>query len=97
MKGLAQRIRSARKNADLSQKQLGMKLGISEMAISAYETGRAIPPLPTLKKISRFTHIPLSHFTNEKNGKLNIVSIAVDVKKMKEDIATILQILKDER
>ncbi|MEK7518068.1 MAG: helix-turn-helix transcriptional regulator [Patescibacteria group bacterium] len=94
MDGLAHRIRHARRNANLSQKQLARKLKLSEMAVSAYETGRAIPPLPTLGKISRVTGFPLGYFTDEKHDTISLESINRDIKRIKHNIAGILKILR---
>ena len=49
---LAQRIRAARRNARLSQDELGKSIGLSDKSISAYEQGRSMPPLDKLKKIA---------------------------------------------
>lgn len=68
---LRKRIRKARVSAGLSQKQLAGELGISEKTISAYEKGRAIPPVPTLEKISNITVKPIQYFV--KNGNKDIL------------------------
>ncbi|HUV72300.1 MAG TPA: helix-turn-helix transcriptional regulator [Clostridia bacterium] len=86
---LAHLLKQARKTASLSQKQLAQKLGVSDKTISAYESSRAIPPLPTLKKIAQITSQPLSFFLEEENNsevalineKLNI--IIEEIKKIK--------------
>lgn len=39
----------------MSQKDLAKRLGLSNKTVSAYETGRAIPPAPVLEKISNAT------------------------------------------
>lgn len=95
MDELSHKIRHARRNANLSQKQLGNKLKLSEMAVSAYETGRAIPPLPTLRKISKATGFPLGYFTGEKHDTISLESLSKDIKKIKHDIAEILKIIKN--
>lgn len=94
VKQLAKKIRYARRNANISQKQLGEKLGISEMAISAYETGRAIPPLPTLNKIASVTKFPLNYFTKESDDIITLESLNKEIQKIKRDCNTILTILK---
>lgn len=65
---LADRIRAARQRASLSQDELGKILGISDKTISAYEVGRAVPPLPKLIKIADVTHHPISYFSDESPG-----------------------------
>jgi len=62
---LPERIRKARLDAGLSQTDLGNAIGLSDKSISAYEKGRATPPLGKLKGISEETHRPLKYFTGE--------------------------------
>lgn len=57
---LFQNIKKARVSSELSQKELAKKLGISDKTVSAYETGRAIPPTPTLAKIAEITKVSMS-------------------------------------
>lgn len=61
---LAKKIRQARLDAGLSQTQLGSAIGLSDKSISAYEKGRATPPLDKLRAIARATRHPLRYFTN---------------------------------
>ena len=44
-------IRLARAKAGLTQKELARRAGVSQQAISAYETGRKEPTLPTLLRL----------------------------------------------
>ncbi len=62
---LGQKIRYARRSMGLSQKQLGEMLRLSDKAVSSYEVDRAVPPLDTLKEISKHTSRPVSYFINE--------------------------------
>jgi len=59
---LGSKIKSARKGAGLSQKEMAKILGISDKAVSSYEVGRATPPVPTLREISTITYKPYSYF-----------------------------------
>jgi transcriptional regulator with XRE-family HTH domain len=61
-------IKKARVLSGLSQKQLAKRLGISDKAISTYETGRAVPPVPTLIEISKITGKTLTEILNTKEG-----------------------------
>ena len=58
-------IKKARVYSGLSQKQLAKKLGVSDKTVSAYETGRAIPPTPTLAKLAEITNVALSEIISE--------------------------------
>jgi transcriptional regulator with XRE-family HTH domain len=62
---LGERIRTARKSVGLSQEDLGQILGVSDKTISAYEVGRAVPPLPKLLKLAEVTRRPVSYFSTE--------------------------------
>lgn len=43
----------------LTQKQLGLKLGVSESCVSLWESGKRFPRLKHLKKIAKFFQIEL--------------------------------------
>ncbi|MEN8253371.1 MAG: helix-turn-helix transcriptional regulator [Patescibacteria group bacterium] len=64
-KSLAKKIKKARKSANLSQKDMGKALKLSDKAISAYEVGRAEPSVGMLKKISKITKTPFQYFVDE--------------------------------
>lgn len=68
---LFRNIRVARTQAGLSQKELAKKLKVSDKTVSAYETGRAIPPTKILPKISTVTGTSLSTLlgVQEKRGE----------------------------
>lgn len=72
-------ISRARKLAKLSQKELGDKLSISDKTISAYESSRAIPPVPTLKRIAEITNQPIDiFFQSDDKNRVNIVNLKLD-------------------
>jgi predicted nucleotidyltransferase/DNA-binding XRE family transcriptional regulator len=51
MPGLPQTIRQARLDADFSQVELAGRAGTSQSALARYETGAALPTLPTLERL----------------------------------------------
>lgn len=51
MAALASTIRRARADADLSQADLAARAGTSQPALARYETGAALPTLPTLERL----------------------------------------------
>lgn len=72
-------INRARKLAKLSQRELGDKLFISNKTISAYESGRAVPPLMTLKKIAEITKQPINvFFTGDDKNEVDITNLKLD-------------------
>lgn len=63
---LFRNIKAARVQAGLSQGQLANKVGVSDKTISAYETGRAIPPTVALFSIAKATGVSLLQLTGFK-------------------------------
>ena len=51
MLGLPQTIRQARLDASFSQVELAARAGTSQSALARYETGAALPTLPTLERL----------------------------------------------
>ena len=77
---LGQAISRARKLAKLSQKELANNLSISDKTISAYESGRAIPPVPTLKRIAQITNQPIDiFFQNDEKNEVNLTNLKLDI------------------
>ena len=52
IENLGNQIKKIRNEKGLSQKRFGEKVGISGKSISAYETGKVIPPMTILEKIT---------------------------------------------
>lgn len=44
-------LRAARRDAGLTQRELARATGTAQTAISAYETGRKVPSIPTLERL----------------------------------------------
>ena len=49
---IGEQIRKYRKEAGMSQKELGKKLGISQQQIAQYENGKRIPKIETINSIA---------------------------------------------
>ncbi|MFL3650516.1 MAG: helix-turn-helix domain-containing protein [Pseudoalteromonas sp.] len=60
------RLKQARANSGITQKQLGILIGMDENSASGrmnhYEKGRHIPDIATLKKIANELNVPLNYF-----------------------------------
>lgn len=59
---LAERIKVAREDQGLSQRQLAQALGFSQAAVNHWESGRSEPNLETIKRIAKITGKPEHHF-----------------------------------
>lgn len=85
---LTKRIKQARTLANLSQKDLGKRINVTDKTISAYELGRAIPPLIALEKISKACNLPIEFFFENSNSDKD------KVKKIEEKLDIIMKEIK---
>lgn len=84
---IAKQIKKYRLNSNMSQRELGEKLGISQQQIAQYENGKRIPKLKTLGKIAMALEVPLYELTemdysqySEQEIKDNFLSFATPYK-----------------
>ena len=87
---LARRIREARRNAHLSQDELGKYIGVSDKSISAYEQGRSTPPIEKLKKIAVSTNHPLAYFTQDDNQEALLASKLASIERELTEVKRLL-------
>jgi len=85
--------------ADMSQKELAKKLGVSDKTVSAYETGRAIPPTITLAKISKITKVSIPDILGIQEEESKGNKITKKIENMEERISnleqTIIKLMKE--
>lgn len=67
---LYKNLKKARITKGISQKDLAKKLNLSDRAISAYETGRAIPPSSTLAKMAEILDVSVSEIIGGEEERL---------------------------
>jgi len=58
--GVGERLRTARRVAGLTQKQLAAELGVEAITVSRWERGVTIPSLPRLRQIAEITETTVS-------------------------------------
>ena len=80
----AEKIKEMRKKAGLSQKELGEKLGVSQVMISAYESGIRKPKIETLQKIAAALNVSL-----EVLDPNIVIKTLTDIEKAIEDLIDI--------
>lgn len=60
------RLKQARQHIGISQKELGVRIGMDESSASGrmnhYEKGRHVPDVDTLRKIAKELDVPLNYF-----------------------------------
>ena len=59
---IGEQIRKYRKQAGISQKILGERLGVSQQHIAQYENGKRIPKTETIRKIAYALNVPITEF-----------------------------------
>ncbi|MEL0642364.1 helix-turn-helix transcriptional regulator [Pseudoalteromonas aliena] len=61
-----ERLKSARTRAKISQKELGIRIGMEPSSASGrmnhYEKGRHVPDVATLKRLADELNVPLNYF-----------------------------------
>lgn len=62
VKDFGKRLKDARVQKGLSQRSLGLSLGLSDKTISSYESSRSYPNLDVLKKITEILNKPFDYF-----------------------------------
>lgn len=55
-----EKLKQARKNANLSQKELASKLNITQQSLANWESGKTTPRQKRLEEISQILKIPIS-------------------------------------
>lgn len=68
---IANKIKTARKNANLIQSELAEKIGISEKHLSKIETGKNFPALDNFLKIAEVLNLTLEDFGVKTNKPLS--------------------------
>lgn len=94
LKIVGDRIRKARENAGISQKKLGLMLGLSDKAISAYESGRTFPPLDTLYRISQELEKDITYFVTNNEECINTTDAVGRIEKSLSKVVVELEALK---
>ena len=92
---IAKKLRQARVEADLSQKALANSLKLSDRTISAYEKGRAMPPLDTLQNISNLTHKSINYFLDEEIVTETDFDLQLKLKKIELELLQIKKALRE--
>ena len=64
----AEKLKSLRKQASMSQEQLAEKLGVSRQAVTKWETDTGIPDIENIKSISSLFDISIDELLSNENA-----------------------------
>ncbi len=70
---IGSKIRKERERQGMSQRRLGMVLGLSDKAVSSYESDRTVPSLDTLMKIANELGKPINYFLSDYVDDIDLV------------------------
>lgn len=92
---LGQRIRTARRDAGMSQGQLAAALSTTQSAISLYEAGQRSVGIDMLLNVARILNRPLHYFLGEDGDMLyvrdsDIAQLISELEKHPEDLPELL-------
>lgn len=73
---IARNIRAVRTRNNLTQEEFGEIVGVSSMAVSQWETGRAVPRMGAVQKISDYFHISKGSLIDEDSSILTKLPIS---------------------
>jgi transcriptional regulator with XRE-family HTH domain len=69
VKDFGKKLKEARLERGLSQRSLGLSIGLSDKTISSYESSRSYPSLDVLKKLSEELRKSLDYFLSSESEK----------------------------
>lgn len=88
----AQRLRQARVEQGLNQREFAEALGVSDKAISSYEVGRTEPNLEFMQKVSRVTFKPIAYFVDPSDQ--DDVILQAKLAKIEQELMEIKKLLQ---
>lgn len=94
---ISKRLKEARLEAGMSQKQLGIAAGVDEFVASAkfnqYETGKHVPDFSMVQQIGKVLKLPAAYFysTEDELAKLIKIYGRLNTKKKRELCAWVAQ------
>lgn len=97
IKDFSSRLKNARLQKGLSQRGLGLALGLSDKTVSSYESSRSYPNLDLLIRISEILDKPVEYFISSSKEILireELKKIEIKQEEITKDIKKILKIIK---
>ena len=88
------RLRELRKEANLTQKQLGDKLNVTKVSISGYENGTRMASIETLVDIANLFKVDLDYLIGTDNYVVSDNSIEYGIRMANEEIDLIKELRK---
>lgn len=68
MERFPEKLKQARKDAELSQDEFGAKIGVSRRSVTAYENGVSTPKPATIRKMAQVLDVTVEYLTNDETN-----------------------------
>ena len=96
METLGKKIQKAREKAGMSQRKLGILLGVSDKTVSSYENDRTKPSVEILSRIAKELKKPIGCFLDETliTTEDRISVIQAKIQELKKEISDIEKRIK---
>ena len=97
IKDFSSRLKNARLQKGLSQRGLGLALGLSDKTVSSYESSRSYPNLDLLIRISEILDKPVEYFISSSREILireELKKIEIKQEEITKDIKKIFKIIR---
>lgn len=97
IKDFSSRLKNARLQKGLSQRGLGLALGLSDKTVSSYESSRSYPNLDLLIRISEILDKPVEYFISSSKEILireELKKIEIKQEEITKDIKKIFKIIR---
>ncbi|MDW2001550.1 helix-turn-helix transcriptional regulator [Vibrio sp. 2304] len=96
---IPERLKQARKKVDISQKELGVRVGMDESSASGrmnhYEKGRHVPDVETLRKLAKELGVPLNYFFCEDDQSAELAVLIANLSS--DDKKSLIESLKQSK
>ena len=65
MERFSEKVRQARRDAGLSQDELGAMIGVSRRSVCAYESGASVPHMKVLRRLAKALNVSAEYLTDD--------------------------------
>lgn len=90
---LSEQLKKYRKQKNLTQKQLAMKLNVSDKTVSSWETGRTYPDISLLINLSSILNVSLDEFLKGDTGTVEKIDKDLKLKRTYKHLLIVIGVL----
>lgn len=91
---LGGKLKELRENANVSQKEIGEAIGVSDVMISMYEQDKKNPSLPTIVKLAEYFGVSVDYLLGREHVDENEIPLYMSLAKSAQDNGISLEDIK---